>query len=260
MDNLVYRRSAARSYRQETMKRNARAKRSRSSESFGLNLGSRASKRPNLLAGEELPSTPSQERSRLKRAALLRAAVDLFGKNGYEATGIGDIARSAGVAVGGFYQYFDSKRQLLIVLINELLQKLDQVEMQPEAIDLRTAIEKVLSAGLATDLAYAGAYRAWKEAILADAVLARLDDRIREWSTGRLYASLYPLRTLPDARPEADIKLFASVMDTLFWSILGTKIQNHPNLASLIGDIIFRFLFDEPQAGSTPKPRAPDQN
>ena len=200
---------------------------------------------------------PSQERSRLKRAALLRAAVDLFGKNGYEATGIGDIARSARVAVGGFYQHFNSKRQLVIVLVNELLQKLDQVEMQPEAIDLRTAIEKVLSAGLATDLAYAGAYRAWKEAMLADAGLARLDDRIREWSTGRLYASLYPLRMLPGARPDADIKLFASVMDTLFWSILGTKIQNHPNLASIIGDIIFRFLFNDPQAGIILKPSRP---
>jgi AcrR family transcriptional regulator len=229
------------------MKRTVSAKKSRSQEKSGLETPrTRTPKRPNLLAGEELPAMPSQDRSRLKRAALLRAAVDLFGKQGYEATAISDIVRMAGVAVGGFYQYFNSKRQLLIVLINELLQKLDQVDMQPEAIDLRTAIEKVLSAGLATDLAYAGAYRAWKEAMLADAGLARLDERIREWSSGRLYASFYQMRQLSNARPDVDIKLFASVMDSLFWSILGTKIQHHPELTKILGDLIFRCLFDDP--------------
>ncbi len=69
---------------------------------------------------------PSQRRSRLKREALLRATLELFERNGYEATAIGAIARRAEIAVGGFYQYFRSKRQLLLVLMNELLQKLEQ--------------------------------------------------------------------------------------------------------------------------------------
>jgi AcrR family transcriptional regulator len=229
-------------------------KRAASAKPQGSRLRSRADseprkpKRPDLLANEELPPTPLQQRSRLKRAALLRAAVRLFGKKGYEATGIGDIARLAGVAVGGFYQYFQSKRQLLIVLINELVQKLDQVDMQPQAVDLKTAIEKVLRPGLATDLAYAGAYRAWKEAMLADSGLARMDEQIREWSTGRLCAALRPLGQLPHARPDVDLELFSAVMDNLFWSVLGTTIQNHPQLPKVLGGIIFRFLFEETQA------------
>jgi AcrR family transcriptional regulator len=50
--------------------------------------------------------------------------MDLFSRDGYEAASIAAIAKRAGIAIGGFYQYFGSKRQLLLVLMNEFLQKL----------------------------------------------------------------------------------------------------------------------------------------
>src|SRR6202040_3213818 len=68
--------------------------------------GARAPRRPNLLAGEDLPPIAQQKRSQDKRAALLKAALALFGKLGFEATSIDQIADSAKVAVGGFYQHF----------------------------------------------------------------------------------------------------------------------------------------------------------
>lgn len=71
------------------------------------------------------------------------AALELFGRNGYEATAIGDIASRARASIGAFYQYFRSKRQLLLVLMNELLAKLEHVEMRPQgAPDLRSGIER----------------------------------------------------------------------------------------------------------------------
>ena len=90
---------------------------------------------------------PSQRRSRRRRDALLRAALELFARDGFEAAAIGAIADRAGVAVGGFYQHFRSKRQLLIVLMNELLQKLEAIDMQPRGESLRGAIESVLREG-----------------------------------------------------------------------------------------------------------------
>jgi AcrR family transcriptional regulator len=75
--------------------------------------------RPNPIAGERLPRSLSQARSRITRQRLLRAAMDLFSRDGYEAASIAAIAKRAGIAVGGFYQYFRSKRQLLLVLMNE---------------------------------------------------------------------------------------------------------------------------------------------
>jgi len=186
---------------------------------------------------------PLQRRSRLKRDALLRAAVELFGRNGYEATAIGGIAKHAGTASGGFYQYFRSKRQLLLVLMNEFLQRLEQIDMQPRAANLKSGIENVLRAGLATDLSYAGAYRAWREAILSHRQLAALDKKIREWTTGRLRVVFGLLQQLPEARRDVDVNLFAAVMDRLFWDLLGSHLTSKSRLVETLGHVVYHSLF-----------------
>jgi len=77
--------------------------------------------RPDVLAGQRFPPASRQERSRRKREALLTSALVLFGERGYEAASIEEIARRAGVAVGGFYQHFASKQQVLLVLMDLFL-------------------------------------------------------------------------------------------------------------------------------------------
>jgi AcrR family transcriptional regulator len=176
---------------------------------------------------------------------LLQSALQLFDRNGYEATAIESIASRAQVAIGGFYRHFRSKRQILLVLMNELLQKLEQIDMQPAASDIRSAIVSVLRAGLTTDLAYAGAYRAWKEAMMSDRELAALDDAIRDWTRARLLGVFGLLRQFPGARRDLDIELFASVMDTLFWSLLGTGLQSDRGVTKILGHIIYCSLFHD---------------
>jgi AcrR family transcriptional regulator len=208
-------------------------------------LPAAAAERPNLLIGEKLPPMPAQSRSRDKRDALLRAALELFGHDGFEATAIGAIAQRAGTAVGAFYQHFRSKRQLLLVLMNDLLQKLERVDMRPEADTLRDAIESVLRAGLTTDLAYAGAYRAWREARLSDRRLAALDEQIRAWTTNRLRNAFTALHQLPGARRDVDAALFAALMDRLFWDLLGTNMLTDSRLIGAITEIIVYTLFED---------------
>ena len=41
-----------------------------------------------------------------KKQALKTAAYDVFSKKGYKGTGISEIAKQAGVAVGSFYNYY----------------------------------------------------------------------------------------------------------------------------------------------------------
>jgi AcrR family transcriptional regulator len=199
-------------------------------------------RRPNLLAGEDFAPMPSQRRSRMRRDALLRAALELFARDGFEAAAIGAIAERAGVAVGGFYQHFRSKRQLLIVLMNELLQKLEAIDMQPSGDSVRGAIESVLRAGLATDLAYAGAYRAWREAMLSDRELAALDAKIRRWTTARLRAVFMQILALPNAWRDIDGALFAALMDRLFWDLLGSRLVSRPDTIETLAHIIEHSL------------------
>ncbi|MBV7504600.1 TetR/AcrR family transcriptional regulator [Bacillus sp. sid0103] len=76
-----------------------------------------------LLIGE-FPSLPKQERAQQKRNALLESGRTLFISNGYEQTTAKEIAAHAGVATGTFYRYFSDKRQLLMSLLEDKLDKL----------------------------------------------------------------------------------------------------------------------------------------
>lgn len=60
-----------------------------------------------------------QERKLLTRAALREAARACFAELGYDATGIADIARKAGVASGTFYVHFAGKEDLVDELLGE---------------------------------------------------------------------------------------------------------------------------------------------
>jgi AcrR family transcriptional regulator len=54
-----------------------------------------------------------------KRAAILAAATERFGRDGYEHTKWADIAADVGVGPTALYHYFESKRHCLYVLIDE---------------------------------------------------------------------------------------------------------------------------------------------
>jgi AcrR family transcriptional regulator len=179
-------------------------------------------KRPNLLKGEDLPAAPQQKRSLEKRARLKAAGLVLFGEKGYEKTSIDEIARRAKLAVGGFYQHFRSKRQLLLVLMDELLEKLSQLKFRPgTGKDVQAGIRELLSRAFSHDLRYLGAYRGWQEAVLSDPDLARKQEEINAWTTGRVTAVFEMLQQLPGARKEVDTPGLARAMDSFFWSLLG---------------------------------------
>ena len=68
------------------------------------------------------PTTlPDSESPRLtsKRERILRAAVDVFAEHGYFNAKVSQIAKSAGVADGTIYLYFDGKEDLLITIFRE---------------------------------------------------------------------------------------------------------------------------------------------
>ena len=63
----------------------------------------------------------NERRKARTRSALLAAAQHLFGEQGFDATTIAEIAEQADVAIGSFYNYFDTKEELLAALLQETL-------------------------------------------------------------------------------------------------------------------------------------------
>src|SRR5262245_59283539 len=117
--------------------------------------------RPELLAGEQLPSPPRQRRSLENRERVKAAALRLFSRNGYARTSIDDIAAEAELAVGGFYLHFRTKRQLLVALMDDFLHALSAVDLElPASAEPRRALRALLARAFSTDLRFLGAYRA----------------------------------------------------------------------------------------------------
>src|SRR5271166_5399898 len=63
----------------------------------------------------------NERRKARTRSALLAAAQRLFGEQGFDATTVAEIAEDADVAIGSFYNYFDTKDELLAELLQETL-------------------------------------------------------------------------------------------------------------------------------------------
>lgn len=182
--------------------------------------------RPRLLAGEDLPPVPRQQRSREKRERIKEAGLALFAEKGYSGTAVEEVARRANLAVGGVYQHYRSKRQLLLALTDDLLQDLERLQLvPPRGQDVRRGLHTLLSRALTTDLRYLGVYRAWEEAVLSDPELGVLHRQIHAWTTQRILDALRRLQRVPGARRGVNLPALARVLDTLFWSFLSESLH-----------------------------------
>lgn len=55
-----------------------------------------------------------------RRQAILDAALTVFANHGYHSASVSMIAKEAGVSKGLMYNYFESKEQVLLTLVNDL--------------------------------------------------------------------------------------------------------------------------------------------
>jgi AcrR family transcriptional regulator len=214
--------------------------------------------RPPVLADDEdLPAAPRQARSLSTRKKLLEAGRNLFAEQGYDATSIQAITARAGMASGAFYTYFRSKRQLLIVLMSELLGRLGNLDLRPKGgasgSDARAGLRTFLAAVFRADFEYYGVMRAWQEAALTDAGLGRVQTTIESWTNGRILGVFRLLQNLPNARRDVDLPAFARMMDRHFWSILarGASLsrRDFDREVRIAADVIYYYLFQDPPHG-----------
>jgi AcrR family transcriptional regulator len=180
----------------------------------------------------------------------LLSALQLFADRGYDDTTIDDIAHQAGVAVGGFYQHFASKRQILLVLMDRLVQEASVVAgalviRSANSQQIRDTLAQLVRQALQVDWAYAGAYHAWREAAVHDRELQLLSQSIEAWVVQQLKLLFHGLLLLPGARQDVDRDMLAWEIALLFLRLAETPLADpDPVVASLTALLYHGLFFD----------------
>lgn len=71
-----------------------------------------------------IQTTPATPKGRRTRELVLRAARTVFGRDGFVATRMSDVAQQANLSMGGLYRYFRNKEELFAELIRDLHEEL----------------------------------------------------------------------------------------------------------------------------------------
>ncbi|CAH2717304.1 hypothetical protein BACCIP111895_04496 [Neobacillus rhizosphaerae] len=177
------------------------------------------SDREDILVGD-FPFVPKQERAQQKRNALLESGHMLFFSKGYEHTTAKEIAAHAGVATGTFYRYFSDKRQLLMSLLEDKLDKL----LPPEPSWLSCDPEALLASLLEAHndrLKEVGLRRVLPELLPKDPELAEVLSVARRKIHGRILSGLKQVSECGLTWKDLD-------MDTVTWSIM-VLAENGPD-------------------------------
>ena len=142
--------------------------------------------------------TPKGEET---RSALLRAASTLFAEQGYHQTSVPDIVRAAGVGHGTFYEYFGSRRAILVELTRQVADvesRLPRLKSQDLAERVRAEIFWYLS----DHVEHLELSKVWHEASNVDPEIAETRRRERARRIARVRKGIEAAGTRPDIDPE----------------------------------------------------------
>ena len=87
---------------------------------------------------EEAPARP-RGRPGHDQDAVLRRAIELFNRRGYDATSVGDLAKELGITKSGIYHHFESKDSILAAALDEALEGLTRAVATAAASDGKSA-------------------------------------------------------------------------------------------------------------------------
>ncbi len=183
-------------------------------------------------------------RRAIRRALLLRYALEVFADKGYHAASINDIIRKAGVARGTFYLYFEGKRAVFDELLDEMLSALDTRVKRIDPSRGPVGVLAQMEANVEGVFGYLLSNRAMLRVLLAEAVGldAGFDQKMSEFY-GRLLQMIE--QALEDGKRMklvgkvntkiAALCILGSIKEVLYQEAMGGKL---PRRQSVVDEIL----------------------
>ena len=173
----------------------------------------------------DLPRTPKGIRTRLTILASARAR---FAEAGYSATRVQDIAMSAGISLGAFYRYFDSRREVLLAVLVDFFDELYESSRSPWlAEDPRHSVHETTLRYLGAYAVNADLYRLAYETFMTDPDVNAIWDDARQMFYRRIERSLRRGQESGETRPDLDPGAAAI--------LLGGMTEHYAMLAFVVG-------------------------
>lgn len=135
----------------------------------------------------ELPAGP---RARRTRDALLNAGAELFTRQGFLETTVGQIADHAGVALGTFYQYFRDRAEIMTTLVRDAVVNVLKVDRPWDPSRGRTGLRRTIGAFVRWYVATAPFQSVWEEVTHVQPDMAELRRETTRMFTDVLETSL----------------------------------------------------------------------
>jgi AcrR family transcriptional regulator len=141
--------------------------------------------------------TPKSEET---RRALLDAAARLFAEHGYHETSVPDIVQAAGVGHGTFYEYFGSRRDILLALTRPVT---DSRERRPSLMsrNLADRIRAEIFWYLSDHVEHLDLSKVWHAASNFDPEIAETRRRERARRIQRVRKGIESAEVRPDIDP-----------------------------------------------------------
>lgn len=208
------------------------------------------------------PNAPAPKRPRGRpghdQEAVLRVAIDLFNRQGYDATSINDVARQLGVTKSAIFHHFDSKEALLAAALDEALEGLsdaveaaaDETRHDSAYARLHATVEAAVEILVSHQPAVTLLLRVRGNSPLEQDALERrrrIDERLA--TVVKQAVAEGDLRT--DIDPEVTSRLvFGTINSLVDWYHPDGPIDPD-TLASSVASVLFQGLGGQPRTGGT---------
>jgi AcrR family transcriptional regulator len=178
---------------------------------------------------------PVSARGARTREALVKAAREVFERDGFLDARITDIAAAAGVATGSFYTYFNSKEDAFAAVIDELSDEMLHPRLR-ESADRDDPVAMIE----ATNRSYLMAYRRNAKLMALMEQVAQVDEDFRRMRMSRVRSftdrnaqAIAQLQQRGLADPSLDPQLTAQALSAMVGRVAYYRYVHRFNTASL---------------------------
>ena len=190
-------------------------------------------------------STPPTPRGRRTRQALVDGARKVFQEQGYLGARVTDIAEVANVAIGTFYNYFDSREDIFHAVVEDIGDEFDfpDHEWDPaEPPSNSHAVERIEASNryfLQTYKRTAALVASIEQAATVEADARQMRRQLRNRTVSRAERSLRRLQEAGLADPKLDAHCAASALASMTsnfafsWLVLGEPFDEEVAAATL---------------------------